>query len=89
MNNLYYDNVDDKKEIYNMLSNYLSEAEREEFLKWCCANVNTNMRQILKPGKNSTFHPKEVYWQLMSLAFLHHLDLNIATQKLTEIVRKK
>lgn len=89
MNNFNYDNVEDRKEIYNILHNYLDEKGRAEFLYWACAHVNTDLAKVLKPGKNSTWHPKEVYWQLMSLAFLHKLDLNIATQKLTEMARIK
>jgi len=83
-----YDNVEDRKEIYNMLSNYLNESLREAYLLWCCGAVGTSIGKLLRPGKNSTFHPKEVYWQLMCLITMHGLNADLATQKLTEVSKK-
>lgn len=87
--NLRYDNVDDKKEIYNMLENYLDERQRESLLKWACLEVNTEFHKVLRPGKKSTWHPKEVYWQVMSLAFMHGLSLEKVANKITEIAKLK
>lgn len=86
--NAAYDNVDDRKEIYNILENFMDEKLREQFLLWACRSSGTTLAKILKPGKNSTFHPKEVYWQLMSLSFMHGLDLNLATKKLVDVAKK-
>lgn len=87
MNNKSYDNVDDKKELYNIIENYMDEECRKQFLEWACKHVNTSMKHILRPGKNSTYHPKEVYWQVMCLAFMHSLDLKLAAQKMVEIAK--
>lgn len=86
--NAAYDNIDDRKEIYNILANYMDEKLREQFLLWACGASNTTLSKILRPGKNSTFHPKEVYWQLMSLSFMHGLNLDLATRKLVEVAKK-
>lgn len=83
-----YDNVEDRKEIYNMIENYLDERTREEFLNWACGACGTTLGKVLKPGKNSTWHPKEVYWQLMCLVYMHKLNMDLAAQKLTEMARK-
>ena len=89
MNNVYFDNRDDKKEIFNIIQNYLNEREREEFLNWCCKQVNSPLSSVLRPGQNSTWHPKEVFWQLMNLAFMHGLDLKVAIDKMLEMARQK
>jgi hypothetical protein len=88
LKNTSYDNVEDRKEIYNILENYLDERKREEFLLWACKRSGTTLSKVLRPGKNSTFHPKEVYWQLMSLAFMHNLDLDMAANKLVQVAKK-
>lgn len=88
-NNVSYDNVDDRKEIYNLLANYMDDRERENFLVWACQSVNTPLSKVLRPGKNSTFHPKEVYWQLMCLAFMHKLSLDTVTNRLIELAKSK
>lgn len=88
MNNLQYDNVDDRKELFNILKDYMDEKLRKEFLEWCCKQVNTEIGRLLRPGKNSTYHEKEVYWQICSLAFIHGADLNIIMAKAVEVARK-
>lgn len=89
MNNISYDNVEDRKEIFNMISNYLNERERLSFLEYCCNLVNTSVNNCIRPGKNSSLHEKEVYWQLMSLAFMHGLNLDAALIELQRRVRLK
>lgn len=86
--NLNYDNVDDKKELYNIIENFMDERLRQEFLVWCCKEVNTSLSSTLRPGRHSTWHPKEVFWQVMSLAFMHQLDLGVATQMAEQIAKK-
>jgi hypothetical protein len=86
--NLNYDNVDDKKELYNIIENFMDEGLRQEFLIWCCKEVNTSLSSTLRPGRHSTWHPKEVFWQVMSLAFMHQLDLGVATSMAEQIAKK-
>lgn len=87
--NQEYNNVDDKKELFNLLANYLDDKGRKEFLEWACKQVNTNMGFVLRPGKESTYHPKEVFWQLELLSQCHHLDLNDVLPELVSRARKK
>lgn len=82
-----YDNVDDRKEIYNILQNHMDERLRCQFLIWCCRQVSTDLSKVLRPGIKSTWHPKEVYWQIMSLSFMHGLNLDLATKKIEEVAR--
>lgn len=87
--NSYYDNIQDRKEIYHILEQYLSESDRKSFLEWCCRQVNTPLSQVLRPGRDSCWHPKEVYWQIMSLSFMHHLSLDLAYGELIQRARGK
>ena len=86
--NIEYDNIDDRKEIYNMLNNYMKENERRLFLEWCCSMCG-KMGTVLRPGKSSIYDSKEVYWQLMLLAYTHGLNLDNATAELIKRCRKK
>lgn len=86
---MQYDNLEDRKEIYNMLANYLDERQIKQFLEWCCKETHQTMGKLLRPGKKSTYHPQEVYWQLMSLSLMHGLNLNSALTELTRISRIK
>lgn len=89
MNNLAYDNIDDKKQIYFTIKNHMDERLRKEFLIWCCKQVSTELCNTLRPGINSTYHEKEVFWQIMSLAFMHGLDLDLVAQKIEKVARKQ
>lgn len=82
-----YDNIEDRKEIYNMLSNYLDEQKIKEFLQWCCSKANTH--NILRPGKRSTYDPREVYWQIMSLIYMHNLNADLVVQELERRAKLK
>lgn len=84
MNNEYFDNKEDRREIYKLLQ-HLNEQKREAFLLWCCKEVN---QLDIFPNKKSTWHEKEVFWQLMQLAYVHQLDLKKAYLKLESFVRK-
>jgi hypothetical protein len=86
--NYKYDNVDDKKELFNLLANYMDARDREDFLKWCCATVNTDLKKVLRPGRRSSWDEREVYWQVMSLAFMHGLSMEKATQEAVRRAKK-
>lgn len=99
---ILYDNLDDRREIYRLLSR-LAPAVRVKWLEWCC-------KQVTVP--NSRIHPEpsyrrmrgrideayrhdrgdevlvaEVYFDVWQLAHQYHLDLDKATAKLVETVR--
>ncbi len=80
--------MDDRREVFNIIKDYMTEREREAFLTWACRRVNTPLANVLKPGKGSTFHEKEVYWQVMSLITMHGADPTELFNKLVEFAKK-
>ncbi len=86
-NTLYHDNLDDRREIHQLLGR-LSPAKRLRWLAWCC-----------RQSKHGATHPEvqpghqggqlETYFDFWALVVQYELDADRALGRLVEMVRGK
>jgi hypothetical protein len=84
-----HDNIETKKEIWNILNSYMDDRSRQQFMEYCCKIANQDINRMLRPRKHHTWTAYEVYWGLWSLIYMHQLELNAVIPELQRIARLK
>lgn len=88
------DNLDDRTEIFHLLST-LDRRERIEFMKQVVFQVNTRIRQIHNPPWAFTAYwsevddPNETYLDLMMIVAQQGLEVPIVLERLVNFVRER